>query len=412
MDELRTFLKDKLPDYMVPAQFVTLPALPLTANGKVDRDALPSPSAARAPSRSSADIGGRVDRVGAVIREVMDLDTLDPTTNLLHLGATSIDMIRIANLLERELEFRPSMDAFYADPTTNALAALYVSQVPDRLPAAPATPTQTAAELPGTPFIDDPLQRDAFKKTQPGLRRDVEGRPGVSLAPAAFERRPFVERRSVRRFGLKPILLGRLGELLSCLRQIEEGGKPKYRYGSAGALYPVQTYLYVKTGRVQGLAGGTYYHHPAEHRLVTLSPKVEIDPEIYDRLVNRPIFEESAFAVFFVAETEAITPMYPDRAVHLSTIEAGLMTQLLEESGPPLGLGLCQIGSLEFDVIRHFFALKDSHVLLHSLLGGPIERGGEEEDESTRLLRRVQELSPEEAQTLLEAHREDGGDGP
>jgi pyochelin synthetase len=265
------------------------------------------------------------------------------------------------------------------------------------------------AAAPATPFIDDPVEREAFKKTQPGLRRDVARRPSVALEPSEFERRPYLERRSVRRFGLKPVAPGRMGELLSCLRQVDDRGRPKYRYGSAGALYPVQTYLYVKSGRVQGLTGGTYYHHPVEHALVSLSPKVEIEPSVYDRLINRPIFEESAFAIFLVADLDAITPMYADRALHLSTIEAGLMTQLLEEIGPSLGLGLCQIGSLEFDMIRHFFALRESHVLLHSLLGGPIEDGAGDEDESARLLRRVRELSPDEARALLDAQRDGEG---
>ena len=86
-----------------------------------------------------------------------------------------------------------------------------------------------------------------------------------------------------------------------------------------------------------------------------------------------PVFDEAAFALFLIAQLGAIVPMYRERSLHYASIEAGLMAQLLEMSAPAYGIGLCQIGTLEFQRIRHFFALDEGHVLVHSLLGGSID---------------------------------------
>ena len=64
--------------------------------------------------------------------------------------------------------------------------------------------------------------------------------------------------------------------------------------------------------------------------------------------------------------------------MHYATIEAGLIAQLLETAAPACSIGLCQIGKLNFHRIRHLFLLDQSHVLVHSLLGGLIDSGKSE----------------------------------
>ena len=67
----------------------------------------------------------------------------------------------------------------------------------------------------------------------------------------------------------EPVTKKALSKLLECMMgvQTDEMALPKYAYPSAGSLYPVQLYLYVREGGVGGLAHGTYYYHRIEHRV-------------------------------------------------------------------------------------------------------------------------------------------------
>jgi len=227
--------------------------------------------------------------------------------------------------------------------------------------------------LAGIDKIMDPAERNAFKTSRPGLRRIDASAESVRLESAGTREEDFIRHRSYRDFAASPLGSAALGELLGNLRSMQIGSGPKYLYASAGGLYPVQTYVYVKPGRVDGIAAGMYYHDPEQHRLVRIGPESSAIRELYDPLINRPIFDKAAFAIYLVAELASIGAMYRERALHYSALEAGHITQLLEMRAPDAGIGLCQIGGLETADLAGVLGLGPSQLLLHGLLGGPIQ---------------------------------------
>nr|WP_255653608.1 non-ribosomal peptide synthetase/type I polyketide synthase [Myxococcus sp. XM-1-1-1] len=224
--------------------------------------------------------------------------------------------------------------------------------------------------------ISDPIARLEFKLKGPGLRTDVGARESIALAKPVLDAarlQAVVDRRSHKSFRSSPVSLGQLSELLSCLMQVqlEDSLLPKYRYASAGGLYPVQVYLHVKAGRVQGLAGGTYYYHPKQHALVLLSPDVVMS-RAQHAPGNRATFDDAALSVFLVGQLDAIQPLYGDLARGFCLLEAGYIAQLLMGSAVGGELGLCPIGGLDFEPLRQQLALDAGHVLLHSFLVGGV----------------------------------------
>ncbi len=384
-DTLHRFLKQKLPDYMIPSLYIPLEELPLTLNGKIDRKALPEPAyhTETQPLKTSDGHSSELlTKVSGVVEKILGRDHVDPNDNMLNIGATSIHMMRIANQMEKELGFRPEIDQFYMNPTLiwlveasgkeigeskndNQAERLGVYGVPEKI-------------LEQFDFIAEPHERQIFKERQPGIRE--LNSPSVQLFVSESDemKRKYEKRRSYRRFSSQPISFADFSEFFSCMRQIRLSDKPKYLYGSAGGLYPVQTYLYIKPDRVESIEGGIYYYHPVDHRLVLLSNDPFLDNRIYNPHINRPIFEEAAFGIFLIAQLSAIVPMYQEQSLHFAVIEAGLISQLLETHAPDSGIGLCQIGELDFDRSRHLFNLDDTHLLIHSLLGGISDRDLEE----------------------------------
>jgi epothilone synthetase B len=209
---------------------------------------------------------------------------------------------------------------------------------------------------------------------QASLRNDADK---VEVALPEAPRGPHIERKyrervSYRSFIQEPVPLSQLSDFLSSLCSRELAGLPKYLYPSASSLYPVQTYMYIKPGRVEGLAAGIYYYNPRTHRLMLISADVVLSQDVHGS-VNQPIFEQSAFSLFLIGDLATLSEQYGELARDFCLLEAGYMSQLLALSAPEQHIGLCSIGGLDFASIRPFFQLPESSVLLHSLLCGRID---------------------------------------
>lgn len=121
--DLRNFLKEKLPSHMIPSAVVVLPSLPLTANGKVDRRALPVPEKIR-PEANRVFVEPRTENekaLAGIWAQVLDLEQVGIHDNFFTLGGDSIRSIRVLALAQdRNLRF--SMQQLFRHQTIYELA--------------------------------------------------------------------------------------------------------------------------------------------------------------------------------------------------------------------------------------------------------------------------------------------------
>jgi amino acid adenylation domain-containing protein len=123
-DELRSYLKQRLPDYMVPSIFVLLEALPLLPNGKVNRRALPLPESVR-PVLAAAYEAPRseVERaIATVWREVLQLEKVGIHDNFFDLGGHSLLIVQVHSKLRKIFNSNLSVVELFQNPTISALA--------------------------------------------------------------------------------------------------------------------------------------------------------------------------------------------------------------------------------------------------------------------------------------------------
>ncbi|MBD2520193.1 amino acid adenylation domain-containing protein, partial [Nostoc sp. FACHB-973] len=121
-DELRQFLDDKLPGYMVPTAFVMLESLPLTPNGKVDRRALPAPDLQQELSNYVMP-NTEVERIIAGIwRKALAVEKVGIYNNFFELGGHSLLLVRINQQLQEKIGLEVSIVDMFNYPTIHSLS--------------------------------------------------------------------------------------------------------------------------------------------------------------------------------------------------------------------------------------------------------------------------------------------------
>jgi amino acid adenylation domain-containing protein len=121
-DTLRAHLRASLPDYMVPGAVVVLDALPLNRNGKVDRDALPSPATASADASGPAPRTPVEEVLAGIFAEVLRVDSVGVRDDFFALGGHSLLATRVVSRVGEVFGVEATVRVLFEAPTVAALA--------------------------------------------------------------------------------------------------------------------------------------------------------------------------------------------------------------------------------------------------------------------------------------------------
>ncbi|MEV0232182.1 AMP-binding protein [Nonomuraea sp. NPDC050786] len=131
--DMRGFLREVLPQSVLPARIVVLEAIPLTGNGKLDRHALPDPPPVR-PCRDAEPTSEMERIIAALWSETLGTERVTTTVNFFDLGGSSLLMASLHIALEGRLGHAVAITALFEHPTVRSLARYLTTGAPVTLP--------------------------------------------------------------------------------------------------------------------------------------------------------------------------------------------------------------------------------------------------------------------------------------
>lgn len=175
------------------------------------------------------------------------------------------------------------------------------------------------------------------------LYRELPHLPKVTLPPTRSSpfRRLVTSRRSCRRYAPESIPIDALAAMVDAVGLLLEPGEGRRPYPSAGARYPIDTYLLVRA--VDGVTAGRYLHSLRDRSLRRIGGPVS--PSVLRSLYGESWVEEAAVVFVFVAQWGRSEVKYVERGTLFAAIEAGHMAQNLLLAAQEQGLAGCPLGS-------------------------------------------------------------------
>jgi long-subunit acyl-CoA synthetase (AMP-forming) len=133
--QLHAFIKERLPEYMIPAAFVSMERMPLTSNGKIDRQALPRADFSRLESvQEFTEPRTPLEReVAESWKEVLGLERIGITDNFFEIGGHSLLATRVIILLRAKLGLNFSLRLLFENPTVAGMACALIEPLLEHL---------------------------------------------------------------------------------------------------------------------------------------------------------------------------------------------------------------------------------------------------------------------------------------
>lgn len=205
-------------------------------------------------------------------------------------------------------------------------------------------------------------------KEYPNARKVIMDKPKLSGDMSLFE--AILRRKSLRRF----VDVSMSRDALSCILWASSGIQRKemgfdFRTApSAGALYPIETYVIIH--RVDGIEQGVYHYHVKGHSLEEIK-KGDFRPNIAQAALGQIMCAQASVVIAWTALFERSAWKYRQRAYRYVYLDVGHMAQNLALVSTSIGLGSCQVGALFDDEVNELLGVDGSSesILYMSVVG-------------------------------------------